>query len=74
VLIATARNWQHQKLIRMIPIEYVEYLFRNETGIAHPYDYMREASRRQQLEGFKEMILRGRELKGEPRDWNFYGD
>jgi hypothetical protein len=71
-LIATAKNWNHHKLIRMIPIVYDEYVFRMETGIAHPYDHKREDDWRKMTSMHKEKILRGREIKGEPRDFNFY--
>jgi hypothetical protein len=70
-LVATAKNWKHHKLIRMIPIVYDEYVFRMETGIAQPYDYKREADWRRIAKKYNEKILRGRELKGEPRDFNF---
>jgi len=70
-LIQTAKNWQHHKLIRLIPIVYDEYLFRRDTGIEQPYPHDRAADYRQFADNSKAKILRGRELKGEPRDFDF---
>ena len=65
-LIATAAEYRRLKTMEALPIVYDEYLFRKQSGIAfevpeniYPKDYIRE------------MILRGRELAGEPRDFNF---
>lgn len=70
-LIQTAKNWQHHKLINLIPIVYDEYLFRIDTGIEHPYDHEQAAIYREFADKAKATILRGRELKGEPRDLDF---
>ena len=70
-LIQTAKNWQHQKLIRLIPIAYDEYLFRMETGIEQPYNREQAEHYRGFADRSKASILRGRELMGEPRDLDF---
>lgn len=70
-LIQTAKNWQHHKLIRLIPIVYDEYLFRMETGIEQPYEHKQATDYRAFADRSKAAILRGRELKGEPKDLNF---
>ncbi len=70
-LIQTAKNWEHHKLKRLIPIVYDEYIFRMETGIEHPYNNKQAAHYRQFADRSKAHILRGRELKGEPKDLNF---
>ncbi len=70
-LIKTAKQWTNTKLARALPMHYDEYLFRRSAGIAGPFDSKQEATYRRMADNYKESILRGRELSGEPRDLNF---
>ena len=70
-LIKTAKQWKNTKIARALPMHYDEYLFRRSAGIASPFDADQEATYRRMANDYKESILRGRELSGEPRDLNF---
>jgi len=70
-VITTAQQWKNTKIIRLLPVVYDEYLFRRESGIEHPYDTEKAEHARKYANELKAQILRGRELKGEPKDLNF---
>ena len=69
-LVATANLWKRTKLIRALPAAYEEYLMRLDAGLEQPYGQF-EVQNRKGKEIYNEYVLRGRELKGEPRDFNF---
>ena len=70
-LIITAKQWTNTKIARNLHFFYEDYLFRNATGIANACDAEQVASYRRMADNHKENILLGRELSGEPRDFNF---
>jgi hypothetical protein len=70
-LIATAKQWTNTKIIRNLPIFYEDYLFRNANGIKNVINEENERCYRKMADNYKESILLGRELSGEPRDLNF---
>ena len=70
-LIATAQQWKNTKITRNLPFFYQDYLFRNATGIRNVTDEEALMTYKKMIDGFKESILLGRELSGEPRDFNF---
>ncbi len=70
-LIATSKNWEHQKQIKLLHVVHDEYLFRLQTGIEQPYDKKNASYYREMADKLKAQILRGREIKGEPQDLNF---
>jgi hypothetical protein len=70
-LIATAQQWKNTKITRNLPFFYQDYLFRNATGIKNVTDEDSLEIYRKMGEDYKESILLGRELSGEPRDLNF---
>jgi hypothetical protein len=70
-LIATAQQWKNTKITRNLPFFYQDYLFRNATGIKNVSEEESVISYRKMADDYKESILLGRELSGEPRDLNF---
>lgn len=66
-LIAAWEKFEIKQIIAALPDAYEEYLFRLENKIAFPEE--------EDMVGYADIIkgkiLRGRELKGEPRDFNF---
>ena len=66
-LIATANQYKKLKTIKALPAVYDEYLFRKQSGIAYPPPENNLGL----WDNLKEMVLKGRELAGEPRDFNF---
>ncbi len=70
-LIMTAEQWEHKSIIKLLPIVYDEYIFRRQCGIEHPYDKQQAQTYREMADNYKARILRGRQLKGEPMDFNF---
>ena len=70
-LITTAKQWTNTKIARNLPFFYQDYLFRNASGIANACDEEKVESYREMVKNFKESILLGRALSGEPRDFNF---
>ena len=70
-LITTAKQWTNTKIARNLHFFYEDYLFRNASGIANACDEEQVASYRKMADNHKETILLGRELSGEPRDFNF---
>ena len=70
-LITTARQWTNTKIARNLPFFYQDYLFRNASGIANACDEEKVESYSEMVKNFKESILLGRALSGEPRDFNF---
>ena len=70
-IIATAKQWKNTKITRNLPFFYQDYLFRNATGINNVADEDSLEAYRRMGDGYKESILLGRELSGEPRDLNF---
>ena len=70
-LITTAKQWTNTKIARNLPFFYQDYLFRNATGIANVCKEETGVSYRKMADDYKESILLGRELSGEPRDLEF---
>ncbi len=70
-LMMTARQWKNTKMMRILPVTFEEYIFRRQCGIEHPYDKEQANVYRKMADDCKERILRGRELKGEPRNLDF---
>lgn len=80
--LAAAPNWraalrqaasesQRQQLLQCLPLVYEDYLLRQQLGIAHPL--AAEPHRRdvRYHQGQREDLLDGRELLGEPRNFDF---
>jgi hypothetical protein len=65
-LVEIANAHKKQKILEAIPIVYDEYLFRKQTGIQYekPEQFF-------PWQNFKDLILLGRELSGEPRNFDF---
>ncbi len=70
-LIATAQQWKNTKITRNVHFFYEDYLFRNATGISNVADEELLSTYRKMADDYKETMLLGRELSGEPRDLNF---
>lgn len=70
-LVATANLWKRTKLIRALPTAYEEYIMRLEAGLEQPYNREYESQHRETRDIYNENVLLGREIKGEPKDFNF---
>ncbi len=70
-IIAASNNYIKQKIIERFPVVYKSYLFRIQNGLA----FEKERGWREGIDHvgdyFKELVLEGRELLGEPRDFNY---
>ena len=65
-LVEVANAHKKQKILEAIPVVYDEYLFRKQTGIQYE-----KTGQFTSWKEFKNYILRGRELCGEPRNFDF---
>jgi hypothetical protein len=70
-IIATAGHWVDMQTARALPVVHDEYLFRRQSGIAHPFSEEQVNTYKALADMVREQILLGRELSGEPRDFNF---
>jgi hypothetical protein len=70
-IIATAKHWLDIQTARALPVVYDEYIFKYQSRISHSYSEEAVNTYRCFAEMIKEQILLGRELSGEPRDFNF---
>ncbi len=68
-IVNAAGEYTKRKLLEELPKAYNNYLFRLRNGLA----FETGDNRRRDFirEGYAEQILRGRELNGEPKDFNF---
>ena len=71
-IIDAADNYTKQKIIEALPGVYENYLFRVKTGLAFELVKTRRMDKVDRAgKILRELILKGRELLGEPRDFNF---
>ncbi len=68
-VIEAANNYIKNKLLAELPKAYQRYVFRINNGLGFTPKEVDHSLDFNKL--YKEMILRGRELNGEPRDFNF---
>jgi hypothetical protein len=82
VPLAPATNWraalrqavaesQRRQLLECLPLEYDDYLMRQQLGIAHPQAAEPHRRDPRLYQGQREDLLDGRELLGEPRTFDF---
>ena len=82
VPLAAAANWraalrqavaesQRRQLLECLPLEYDDYLMRQQLGIAHPQAAEPHRRDPRLYQGRREDLLDGRELLGEPRTFDF---
>ncbi len=72
-IIKAAHNYERLKLIEEMPRVYADYLFRLNAGIKFEgdYDHLRDKYLNELIDHFKNEILQGRMLNGEPTDFDF---
>jgi hypothetical protein len=65
-----ARMYENKLLSRALPMAYEQYCMKLQTGIAF-YEDQPPVEDDDNTNRVKEQILNGRELNGEPRDFNY---
>ena len=72
-LLKTARNYEKEKIYEALSAAYRNYLNRLKMGIGFNNDSTEENTNFyiSLIAGYKERILKGRALNGEPEDFNF---
>jgi hypothetical protein len=70
-IIEAANNFTKQKIIEVFPDVYKNYLFRVQNGLGFVNEDKKDVSENNFISYFRNMILDGREILGEPRDFNF---
>ncbi len=63
-------NYFKQRVLQELPYAYADYKMRTGTGLGWETDSL-HAGKKATVTQFKNYILHGRELAGEPKDWNF---
>lgn len=72
-VLKTAANWEKEKIYEALPVAYKNYLNRLKMGIGFENDLTEDNIKFyiDLINGYKDRILKGRALNGEPEDFNF---
>ncbi len=68
-LIEAWEDYRSKQILRLLPLVYEDYLQKQELGISYETEDSTEVN--EELEEWKEAIIKGRELSGETGDFNF---
>jgi hypothetical protein len=73
-IIHCAERYITDKVLEVLDTVYDEYIMFNKLGIAKRFspEELKEEYYKSMCQNYSEMILKGRELSGEPRDFDFY--